>query len=262
MKLLRQEIRYFFSALMFYTRIPCSGEIDHSEKNLDKATRYFPLMGWIVALGTWLVLLALHDILGNEISILLSMLVSILITGAFHEDGLADVCDGFGGGWTKEKILVIMKDSRVGTYGAAGLIIILLLKFFALAQLLVLVSLPDLGLILLSAHAMSRFSAIVIIHSSSYVSENAASKSKPIATKRYAENIPIALLWVVIPFAFLIYKHPFYALALVPIALFTVYLRSYFKRWIGGYTGDCLGATQQINEIVFYIFCIAIWKFI
>ena len=247
---------------MFYTRLPCPKWIDHHEEALNKATRYFPLIGWIVALGAWLPILAFYEILGTYLSIILSIIVSILITGAFHEDGFADVCDGFGGGWTKEKILLIMKDSRLGTYGAAGLILILLLKFYALAQLLSQVALAELGLILVSAHAISRFSAIAIVHTSLYVSDDAGSKSKPIATKRYAENVWIAFLWVLIPFAFLIYIEPFYALGLVPIFLFTVYLRNYFNKWIGGYTGDCLGATQQVNEIVFYLSCIAIWKFI
>ena len=106
---MKKEIDIFFTAMMFYTRIPCPKNITHDPDYLNKATRYFPLIGWIVGLISGLVFIAFSQILPVTIAVLLSMIASILTTGAFHEDGFADVCDGFGGRWTKEKILMEAK---------------------------------------------------------------------------------------------------------------------------------------------------------
>ncbi len=121
---MRTQLRHFFTAMLFYTRIPCpawawqgAGMEDgpgRAAGELDKATIYFPVMGWIVAgIGAAVYAGALM-LFTPELAIILSMIAQILATGAFHEDGFADVCDGFGGGWTKERILAIMKDSRDG----------------------------------------------------------------------------------------------------------------------------------------------------
>ncbi|HWY97589.1 MAG TPA: adenosylcobinamide-GDP ribazoletransferase, partial [Bacteroidia bacterium] len=156
---MKKEIRIFFTALMFFTRIPCPKWVDHSEEYLNKSSKYFPLMGWIVGGFSALIYFGGTYIFPVSIAILLSMVASIWITGAFHEDGLADVCDGFGGGWTKEKILLIMKDSRVGAFGVIGLVMVLLIKYVSLS------SIPSMGklfvpFIIVSAHSLSRFFAV------------------------------------------------------------------------------------------------------
>ena len=131
------ELQLFLAAVMFYTRIPVSQNVGYSEVSLQKSIRYFPLIGWIVGGLSALLFLGLSLLpLPTTVVVLLSMVASIWVTGAFHEDGFADVCDGFGGGWTKEKILAIMKDSRLGTYGAIGLFLLLLCPFFATAMAL------------------------------------------------------------------------------------------------------------------------------
>lgn len=112
----------FFTALMFFTRIPVPGSIPYSKELLNKALRFFPLVGGIVGgIGAGILWLGML-IFPFPLALLLSMVVTIFITGAFHEDGFADFCDGYGGGITKERILEIMKDSRLGTYGTIGLI--------------------------------------------------------------------------------------------------------------------------------------------
>lgn len=116
--MIKEEIKIFFTSLMFYTRLPCPSYIDHSENYLNKATRYFPLIGIIVGTISFILFWIFNQIFNVEISIIIAIATGILITGAFHEDGFADTFDGFGGGWTKEKILEIMKDSRIGAYGA------------------------------------------------------------------------------------------------------------------------------------------------
>jgi adenosylcobinamide-GDP ribazoletransferase len=257
---LKRELHLFLTAIMFYTRIPVPRWVAYDANNLNAATRYFPLVGYIVAFVSWLVYIVCQYIYSVEISVIMSTLAGVLLTGAFHEDGLADVCDGFGGGWTKERILSIMKDSRVGTYGVVGLIFILLLKFFSLVQL----SMSDFwyfGLVLLVAHALSRGAAVFIIYTSIYAREDADSKAKPVAQQLSTRNLVMATLLAVIPLAGLMYINVFFLLIIIPVISLTVYLYWYFNKWIGGYTGDCLGATQQLNEVVIYLSVLAIWKF-
>jgi adenosylcobinamide-GDP ribazoletransferase len=234
---------------MFYTRIPVPRWVAYDANNLNAATRYFPLVGYIVAFVSWSVYIVFQYIFSVEISVIMSTLAGVLLTGAFHEDGLADVCDGFGGGWTKEKI-----------YGVVGLIFILLLKFFSLVQL----SMSDFwyfGLVLLVAHALSRGAAVFIIYTSIYAREDADSKAKPVAQQLSTRNLVMATLLAVIPLAGLMYINVFFLLIITPVISLTVYLYWYFNKWIGGYTGDCLGATQQLNEVVIYLSVLVIWKF-
>ncbi len=257
---MKRELHLFLTAIMFYTRIPVPRWAAYDADNLSAATRYFPLVGYIVAMVSWLVYIACRYLFSVEISVIMSTLAGVLLTGAFHEDGLADVCDGFGGGWTKEKILSIMKDSRVGTYGVVGLIFILALKFFSLVQLSIFDS-WHLVLVLLVAHSLSRMAAVFIIYFSVYAREDADSKSKPVARQLSTENLAVATLWTIIPLAGLMYIDVFCLLIIIPVIGLTIYLRWYFNKWIDGYTGDCLGATQQLNEIVIYLSVIALWKF-
>ena len=124
-----EELKIFFTAVQYYTRIPCPRWVGHSQDQLNEASKYFPLMGWIVGGASAGVFYLAQFIFPVSISVLLSMAAGILLTGAFHEDGFADTCDGFGGGWTKAEVLEIMKDSRIGSYGTIGLVLILLSKF-------------------------------------------------------------------------------------------------------------------------------------
>lgn len=259
---LYQEVRIFFTALMFYTRIPCPNFIDHKEEYLNKATRYFPFIGFIVATLSFAAFAAARYFFSSELSILISMIVSVFTTGAFHEDGFADTCDGFGGGWTKEKILTIMKDSRVGTYGVVGLVLILGVKFMALLDISNKVNLPEFGLYMVCGHVLSRFYAIIIIRLLPYSREDAESKVKPVAKGISNNDLLFAGIFAAIPLTLLAYLHPLFLLVILPLLCTTLYLMWYFNKWIGGYTGDCLGATQQVNEVVFYLSILALWKYI
>lgn len=257
--MMKREIQIFFTALMFYTRIPCPSWVDHSQEYLNKATRYFPLIGWIVGLFVSIVFYCSLQFFPITISVLLSMITSVLVTGAFHEDGFADTCDGFGGGWTQANILEIMKDSRSGAYGVIGMILILLLKFTVLVELSKIHTMWCIGAMLL-AHTFSRFSAVTVTYVSKYVREDELSKVKPIAKKLSPLSFIIAGIWV-IP-AFLLFKTVLVWVIIIPVGIATWALKRYFEKWIGGYTGDCLGATQQVNEVIILISCLALWKFI
>lgn len=137
---------------MFYTRIPVPKSTGFSEENLNRATRYFPLAGIIVGGSGALLFIAANLILGVHASVLGSLILMIMITGAFHEDGLADFCDGFGGGYSKDQILSIMKDSRIGVYGTIALILVLLSKLLLLSE----IGLEDIPYVILAAHSFSQ----------------------------------------------------------------------------------------------------------
>ena len=249
---------------MFYTRIPCPKNIDHNPDYLNKASRYFPLIGWIVGSVAFTVFYIFNYLGGPEIAIILSMIASVLVTGGFHEDGFADVCDGFGGGWTKEKILTIMKDSAIGAYGAIGLILLLLLKYQGLSQLVPVVANSNFILLLLfiAGHAISRLAAISIVFTHQYSREDASSKSKPIAQSYSWKEVVGAFFFGLFPLVILSYFQWQILLVLIPVFVTRFFLARYFQKWIDGYTGDCLGATQQVCEVIFYITVIALWKFI
>ena len=175
------------------------------------------------------------------------MAATIYATGAFHEDGLADMVDGLGGGWDKLRILEIMKDSRVGSYGVLATVLALLGKFLLLASL----AAPLVPFALLAGHALSRFCATALLASMDYVREDLLAKVKPLATRLTAGGLLFSLLFVLPPLAML---PPAQALAGgLLAALATVWLAAKFRRWLGGYTGDCLGAVQQVSEIAFYL---------
>ncbi|MGB4124366.1 MAG: adenosylcobinamide-GDP ribazoletransferase [Bacteroidales bacterium] len=133
---MKRQIKIFFASLMFYTRIPCPKKIDCSNIALNQALRYFPLVGMIVGTISFLIYLGTSLLFGNAIAVVASLTAGVIITGAFHEDGFADTFDGFGGGWTTEKILEIMKDSTIGTYGTVALILLFAFKILSLYALL------------------------------------------------------------------------------------------------------------------------------
>jgi len=253
---MKKEIRIFFTALMFFTRIPCPKWVDHSEEYLNKSSRYFPVVGILVGSISALFFYGFQFILPKEIALLLSMVASVLTTGAFHEDGFADVCDGFGGGWTKEKILLIMKDSRLGTYGVIGIGLMLLLKWTSLNYLP-----TELAVIaLISGHAISRLNAVSLIFTDEYAREDDTSKTKPLATKMGMGGLIFALITGLAPL--LLFANIYVWITLLPLLFVRWYFSRYFKKWIGGYTGDCLGAVQQVSEVVFYLSLLVIFKYV
>lgn len=244
--MIKQEIQVFLSAVMFFTRIPVPSWVGHSEQRLNQASRYFPLVGWIVggwcALVFWLAL----QIAPVPIAIVMSMIAGILLTGAFHEDGFTDMCDGFGGGWGKAQILGIMKDSRIGAYGVIAIIFMLGLKFLCLSALPAIL----IPAVLVCAHAVSRLTAVSLMSSLDYVRDDTTGKSKPLATHLNMRNLLLACLGGLTPFFLL---PPVFLWTLVILLIFRVWFARYLRDRIGGYTGDCLGAAQQIAEVLFYL---------
>jgi len=260
---MKEEIRIFFTALMFYTRIPCPKNIDHSPEYINKATRYFPLIGWIVGGVSFGVFWVSSFLFDPTLSAVFSILAGVLVTGAFHEDGLADTVDGFGGGWTKAKILEIMKDSRIGAYGVIALVFLFALKFTSLTNLLV--ALPKnhclIALIFISYHSLSRLTAINIVFTATYTREDETSKAKPIATAHGVREIAGSYFFGLLPLIMLCLFQWQFCYALLPLILLFFLSKRYFNKWIEGYTGDCLGAVEQLAECVCLLAFLAIWRF-
>ncbi len=251
--MLRRELEYFFGAVRFFTRLPVPSWVGHSAEALNRSARYFPAVGLLVGGIGALVYLGAAQLWPQPVAVLLSMAATIYATGAFHEDGLADTVDGLGGGWDKLRILEIMKDSRVGSYGVVAMVLALLGKFLLLAAL-------DLRLVpfaLLAGHTASRFCSTVLLATMDYVREDLLAKAKPLATRLSGREMLVAASFVLVALALL---SPAQAIAGgVLAALATLWLARKFKRWLGGYTGDCLGAVQQVSEIAFYLGLLARW---
>ena len=246
------ELRRFLIALGYFTRLPIPAWVGWSAAELNRATRYFPLVGLLVGGICAAVLWAALQFWPAGVAVLLAMLGGLLLTGAFHEDGLADSADGFGGGWETARVLAIMKDSRIGTYGACALLIALLLKFATLSALgsAALLALP-------LVHALSRVPPLLIMAGMTYVREDDSSRAKPVAEGLGAAEWLTGSLLGVAPLAVALaldLLSPIRALALLAaVALAGLVCARYFRQRIGGYTGDALGAAQQVCELTGYL---------
>jgi adenosylcobinamide-GDP ribazoletransferase len=250
----QRECYAFLGAVRFFTRITVSDRIPHSSDLLNHAARYFPAVGLIVGLISAIVFSLSFLVLPQSISILLAMAASIYLTGAFHEDGLTDMTDGLGGGWDKLRILDIMKDSRVGSYGVVMIIMVLAIKFGCLTE----IQAALVPVMLITGHAFSRYCSVLIMAGMRYVREDTLSKSKPLATQLTSNALIVATCFGLIPLLWL----PFDAMltGMISGVAITVWLGRKLQKWLGGYTGDCLGAVQQLSEVAFYLGVLAVLR--
>lgn len=256
-ELLLRELRLFFTALQFFTRLPAPAWVGHSAQQLEQTVRYLPLVGIFVGLLSAAVLWLSAKTLPLPLAVGLCMAASILVTGAFHEDGLSDFADGMGGGHSKEKILAIMKDSHAGAFGVIALILVLLLKYQALLALCSQRSLFLAAAALISAHAISRLMAASIMLTQHYArsDSDASARARPAAQALSHLSFSIALLISIATLDILFAAHAKTAAvfaAVVAALLVRIYLAWRMQKRLGGYTGDCLGAVQQLSELAFY----------
>ena len=254
-----QQLRLFFIALQFFTRLPIPRWVGFEPAWLQHASRYFPAVGLVVAAIAAAVYAAAALVLPPAAAVLLSTAAGIYATGAFHEDGFADSCDGLGGGHTRERALEIMKDSRIGAYGAIGIGLMLASKVTALAAMPKLAALGA----LLAAHPLSRLMACSLIWRMEYA--RAEGKAKPLAQEMRSGEFAIAALSAALPASAVLAAGwlPPLALAagLAAMLAATLWLARKFRQRLGGYTGDCLGAVQQLSEAAFYLAVLAcLWN--
>ena len=272
-----QFLRHYLLALQFFTRIPVSGRlgawVGYSSAMLRASAAHFPGVGWLVgalvAAVTALLLAFLPDAgYSPLVAAVWGTMLGVLITGAFHEDGLADVADGLGGTQDRERALIIMKDSRVGAFGAIAVGLVLLAKVSLLA-LLGSVNSPLLCAALFLAHVVSRTWPLLLIRLLPHVGDAAGSKSKPLADQISAGSLLAAFVWCFLALALVAYAQVathfiadgedalalLQALlsALVASGLVFLLMWRWFWTRLQGFTGDCLGTTQQLCELAFYL---------
>ena len=255
---MRTQLELFLTAVGFFTRVPVPGWVPFSVERLAHAARYLPAVGWLVGgLGALAYGLA-SQVLPPDVAVVLSMVATLVATGAFHEDGLADTCDGLGGGLDRDRALAIMKDSRIGSYGAIGLVLALLLKALALVNLGVDADMPVI-LALLAAHPLSRLAPVTLMAVLDYARTGHDAKAGAVARRLTPAELGIATLAGVLPLLLLNATEA--GLALAATVIVTAWAGRLFRRRLDGYTGDCLGATQQIAELAIYLALLAAWNF-
>ncbi len=245
-----EEARIFLLALQFLTRLPLPAELGYTPARMAATARWHPGVGALIGalVGASFHLAALR--FPPLVAALLSTGVGLLLTGCFHEDGFADACDGLGGAVTRERALEIMRDSRLGTYGAAGLGMILALKIAALAAL----PLALVPWVLIAGHALSRGSSVLVLATSTYVRDHGT--GKPVADGIGPAGLAFALACAgltLAPLGLAASELRAILAGLFGLALGHLAMRRGFERRLGGYTGDCLGAVQQTSELGFIL---------
>lgn len=258
-----QFIRHYLLAVQFFTRIPVTGKlaewVGFSPAMLRASAAHFPGVGWLLgassAVVLWGLVWALPEVpAASWVAAVLCTVFGVMLTGAFHEDGLADTADGLGGSLDRERALDIMKDSRVGTYGALALVLITLLKVGLLATLLQLATTLVVAVAVFAAHVFSRFLPLFIIRSLPHVGDTQQSKSKPLADQIGNNSLLAAAVWAGLalgPLYMLAPGMPWWA-GLLGAVVALGYMFRLLKRRLAGFTGDGLGATQQLCEVAFY----------
>ncbi|VTU19397.1 Cobalamin synthase [Variovorax sp. SRS16] len=256
-------VRHFLLALQFFTRVPVTGPlagwVGFSPAMLRASAAHFPGIGWLVgAVGAGVFVGAqagLPGLGGAVAAAVLSTAATVWMTGAFHEDGLADVADGLGGSADRARALEIMKDSRIGAFGAIALLLALGLKV-ALLAVLAGQGPACVAAALVGAHVLSRLAPLFLIRWLPYVGDQgAASKAKPLADAIGGGALLVGIAWSV-PAAALLLRvmgalHG--GMALLLGALATVCVARLLQRRLQGFTGDGLGATQQVCELALYL---------
>ena len=246
---MRDEAAILLLAVQLLTRWPLPASVPYSGERFAAAARYYPLVGALIGAFAGAVFWLAHLVFPTTLAVAISTAATLLATGAIHEDGFADTCDGLGGGATRERALEIMRDSRLGTYGVAGIGMMVAIKVLALAEL----PAESIPWILVAAHAASRSSAVLAMATSTYVRD--AGLARPIAGAIGPANVALALgagtaaacvlFMVVPPNAVLV--------GLAGLMASHLVMRWLYERRLGGYSGDCLGAVQQTSELGMYL---------
>jgi len=262
------ELRLLLLALQFFTRVPVTGRIaawvGWQPEWLNQSARYFPLVGLFVGAVAATVLALAGSLWPMPVAVGLSMAATLLLTGAFHEDGLADSFDGLGGSADRERALTIMKDSRIGSYGAAALLSVLGLKWLALASLPIGWAVPALCV----AHALSRAVAVGLNCALPYAGDAAHAKARPLAQQVSGASFAVACVWPLAAVAFFVMAQAgsdnfampswrAWLAACIAAAVVGLGCARWFRKRLGGFTGDTLGAAQQLSELSVYLAVLA-----
>lgn len=251
----------FVAALQFFTRLPLPRDLPQVPFHQSGAIGFFPWAGLVVGFLEAAVLSLALWLWPPTVAAVLAVAFVVLLTGAMHEDGLSDAVDGFGAGWDRMHILAIMKDARLGNYGATALILALGARVALTAALASELGAGSLFAALMAAHAVSRGAVLFPMLVLPYArAEDATSRAKPLVEELdYAAKL-VATAGVLAPLTCL--PPPVALAGLVAAAAAAAAWTRLCAHRLGGYTGDVLGAVQQTGEITFLLGILAAWKFI
>ncbi len=245
----KAELPAFLLALQFMTRLRLPIEVDYAPDAMRDSPRWYPAVGVVVGLVTGVIYWGAAALFPPALAAIIATAAGVILTGALHEDGFADACDGLGGNRPRDRVLEIMRDSRIGTYGVLGLGLMIAGKVATLAAL------PGMAVpfLLIAGHATSRASVLWVMASSDYVRDHGAGSAvaggldqRTMATALAVTALALLPLLFVLPVMGLL-------LGLCGLAAGHFAMRHRFEKRLGGYTGDCLGAVQQCSEIGFYL---------
>lgn len=245
--------RRFLGAVQFLTRLPVPHALNSSAEEIGKAAAFFPLVGVIVGGSAALVFMLLGYVLPLTACALCAIIFTAFITNGFHEDGLADAFDGFGGGWTKDRVLEIMRDSRIGTYGTLALIFLILGKL----NFLSLLTQGQAWRWMIVAHTTSRWTILPLCSWLPYA--RAEGQGKLVAKQVGAVEIVIGSVTLAVALLLLSWRAALAALLVT--GLVTLLSGLYFRARLQGITGDCLGATNQLTELALYLTAVILLRF-
>ena len=248
MKRLVEELLVSFQ---FLTQLPIS-RVAYQPDSLSRSAKFFPVVGLVIGLGATLLQHVLTPYLNRTLVAFLVLTFLVLITGGLHEDALADTADAFGGGWNREQVLTILKDSRIGSFGALALVLSVLARFLLLSIL----PMHRFTALVVSAHVLCRWTTLPLSYFLRPARESDDGQGARIATKISPASLLIGSL---LSFAVVFYlmRREFWIPVLVALGIAGLSGLYYFRR-IGGVTGDCFGATNQLTEIAVY-FC-GVWS--
>ena len=239
----------FLTAVALLTRIPVQGRTVAPEEDpapLRDAVAYFPTVGALVGLATGSVIACACHLWPPAVAVVLGLTFEAVLTGGLHEDAVADFCDAFGGGWTREDILRILKDSRVGSFGTLGVGLAVLLRAGATAAL----PSADLLAATVAAASWGRWVILPIMALVPPVSDRPGS-ARDFGQGVRARDVVLGLLWALAAMLPFIVGHPWNAAAaFVASGLFVASFVSYLRRRLGGVTGDCLGTACYAGQLL------------
>ena len=237
-------------AIQFLTRVPVHSP-PYEADALSRAVKFFPFVGLLIGASAAFLHSLLMPHLPRLVAALLVLAYLVYITGCLHEDGLADAADGFGGGWDRGQALLIMRDSRIGSYGTVALTLSLLARLLLISSL----SLVHVAQYLVAAHVLCRWTTLPL---SFYLPPAHAQNNDQIDGQgaRIAQLTTHSTLILGTLFSFAVVVSVLRSRALAPISVaigMTLFSALYYKRRISGVTGDCFGATNQLTEIAVYL---------
>jgi adenosylcobinamide-GDP ribazoletransferase len=242
----RRTINELLLAFQFMTRIPISG-LPREPRALARAAKFFPVVGLAIGLVAVAIQRVLVARVQPQLLALVLIIYLVLVTGALHEDGLADAADGFGGGWTKEKILTIMRDSRIGSFGAVAVTLSLLSRFILISN----TSPARIPGFLVASSVLCRWTALPLSFWLPYARDDqglggAVAGRMPLGSLLWGTALAVLSVVAALGVGSV--------LPWVITLLITAASGLYFRRHIQGVTGDCFGATNQIAEIAIYFY--------